>query len=437
MKNDFSRTSFTAHKNDSADKWILGLAFLIGITGSLALKVLGLPVWVPAVFAGAIIIVYAVLAHIIPTIQLESDQVGDNAYYLGFVLTLTSLSFTLYELGQHGGDADFIAYVIAGFGVALSSTIVGVAVRVFCLQFRLDLVARDREARLTLNDAMRRFRTELTDVIRGTKYLGVEIRQSLLEYHEDLAKSHKEATRNLNKDLIIAFKEALEPLNSQLATLMQQVFSDAQTTVNASGEARDAALRATTAGLTVASQSISDELQKVTVAIKRTLNDGVVSMASSAEAVSLHANHTTQLLEQQRASTERILDEASKSTSDTINSAMLKASDMASSAAKKSAEGISAATSFTLASLESFHAASQALVQQLQRQAEELAAMKLAAQQTETQSAAAIEEALQQMRELSVSIAQHQKLQLAAFESILEQHRTLTRNLTPTAAAAE
>ncbi|MBS4011455.1 MAG: hypothetical protein KGZ72_11960 [Roseovarius sp.] len=420
-----SRTSFTAQKQDSADKWILGLAFVVGIVGSLALKIYGFPLWMPAVFAGGIIILYALLAHLIPTIQLESDQVGDNAYYLGFVLTLTSLSFTLYELGQHGSDADFIAYVIAGFGVALSSTIVGVAVRVICLQFRLDLVARDREARLALNDAMRRFRAEMTDVIRGTKYLGVEIRQSLIEYHEELAVSHRRSTESLNVDLIKAFRESLEPLNNQLSDLMRQIMSDAQSASKASGDARDASLKATTVSLASATQEISKELSNVISTVKGTLSEGVVNFKAASEAISEQVAQTGQILERQRTVSDSLIKEASKSATTSVNLVASSASDTVGNMAQRSSESIDSATKGSLQSLEMFRSATQGIVAALQKQTDELTALQLSLKKSELQASSFSDALLLQMRGLSDNLIRSQELQVAALERILDQQKAL------------
>jgi len=275
MRDYANRTSFRLQRGDATDKWMLAFAFVLGISGSLALKAFGLSVWIPAAYSATVIIIYSLAAYLFPSVQLESDQVGDNAYYLGFVLTLTSLSFTLYELSRHVPEADFIADVIAGFGVALSSTIVGVSVRVMFLQFRLDLVARDREARLALNDAMRNFRVELADVIRGTKYLGVEIRQSLLEYHDEIAKAHKDAARNLYSELLIAFREALDPLQKRTVEMTNEVLANATAATNASADAREKSLAALASGVEDASSRISGSMTKLTDSVSASMSLGM------------------------------------------------------------------------------------------------------------------------------------------------------------------
>src|SRR6056297_1423913 len=94
------------------DRWLLGLAFLAGALGVVAFKLSDLPQWAPALFAAAVIVAYAALTWMLRSARLEPEQIGDNAYYLGFVLTLCSLAYTLWALGSVEAEAAFIAEVV-------------------------------------------------------------------------------------------------------------------------------------------------------------------------------------------------------------------------------------------------------------------------------------------------------------------------------------
>lgn len=274
------KSTYQSTASDSADKFLLAAAFFIGIGGSITLKLYQFDVWVPAAFSAAIIIAYSMLAYFLPRVQLESDQIGDNAYYLGFVLTLTSLSFTLYELSGSDAKAEFIAEVIAGFGIALSSTIVGVSVRVMFLQFRVDLVARDREARLSLNDAMRQFRAELADTIRGTKYLGVEIRQSLNEHHAEIAKSNAVAAKSLHDEMLASFREALKPVGAQLVKMTNEVTENATFAVSSSEAARTKAQADLATAIEISSTAIKDETARMVNTVQAGLQTTTAQISS-------------------------------------------------------------------------------------------------------------------------------------------------------------
>ena len=201
---------------EGIDSVLLVVAFLLGIASSLMVKAYYADlIWLPALTSGGVIIAYATITLTSVRARLDPGQIGDNAYYLGFVLTLASLAYTLYELGSKSEISEPIRDVIAGFGIALSSTIVGVIVRVILLQYRVDLVAREREFRLQLNDAMRHFHVEVEDAVRGTKYLGIEIRQSLDEHHHKMAESYEQRIENLVGDLSTGFQNVLDGIIEQ------------------------------------------------------------------------------------------------------------------------------------------------------------------------------------------------------------------------------
>ncbi len=250
---------------------ILVFAYLVGIISGMMLKLnVGAsmmledgeyPVWLPAVTSGIVIVAYAVIAHTSIRARTDPGQTGDNAYYLGFVLTLASLAFTLYQLGSESQNSDrLFRDVIAGFGVALSSTIFGVMVRVFLLQYRVDLVAREREVRLKLNDVMRRFHVEIEDAVRGTKYLGTEIRQSLEEHNHKIAENHGQKFDKLVEEVSTKQQKILEGMVEQAKEVNTGLVSITRNTIS---NVEKAALE--TLG------TVSTQMRETNVAIKESI----------------------------------------------------------------------------------------------------------------------------------------------------------------------
>lgn len=154
---------------DNLDRLALILAFLGGSGGIILLKTSPMGLVAPALFAVGVLFAYAGLLWLSGRVSLEPEAIGDNCYYLGFLFTLTSLSVTLYQLSEATGQMDLQRDIIAGFGVALSSTVVGVFLRVLLLQYRPDIVVRDRIARVELVQAGREFRTALSQSLIGMK----------------------------------------------------------------------------------------------------------------------------------------------------------------------------------------------------------------------------------------------------------------------------
>ena len=64
--------------------------------------------------------------------RLRDDQSGDNLYYMGFLFTLTSLAVSLYQFSAAGSAEQ----IVQNFGIAIASTIAGIALRILFNQMR-------------------------------------------------------------------------------------------------------------------------------------------------------------------------------------------------------------------------------------------------------------------------------------------------------------
>lgn len=262
--------SFDRERIDTA---LLIGAFVLGIGSSLVLKANEYSVWLPAFTSGCIIVAYAAIAYNSGRARLEPDQIGDNAYYLGFVLTLTSLAYTLYKIEPQAPDSELFGDVISGFGIALSSTIVGVIVRVILLQYRVDLVAREKEVRLELNDAMRRFHVQIEDAVRGTKYLCVEIRQSLSEYHQQMATNDKQRTQKLAEEISTGFQQVLENILEQSREANAGLGESMHNTISNAEQAVQEMVNTVSGLLSETNAAINESTRTTTEALKRNLQE--------------------------------------------------------------------------------------------------------------------------------------------------------------------
>lgn len=111
--------------------------------------------------AAVLIVIYGLSVGLIPALKIREDQLGDNCYYLGFLYTLTSLGWALWTFAEFND----IAEIIANFGLALTSTAVGIVARVFINQLRTDIGQAERDARMALTEAMVNFRVQLDDAV--------------------------------------------------------------------------------------------------------------------------------------------------------------------------------------------------------------------------------------------------------------------------------
>lgn len=198
------------------DRITLLVAFALGVGGGVFLKLIGAGPFVSSGFSAIVLVAYAVITYYSTKLRLEPEAIGDNCYYLGFLFTLTSLSVTLYFVVQAGEQdrAKLIPEVISGFGVALSSTIMGVFLRVLMMQFRVDIVVKEREARAELDTAARDLRTAIGNCVREMQFFTIESLQRI-EERETAIKDQQERFFN---ELDTKFNNHYDTLNEQIRT---------------------------------------------------------------------------------------------------------------------------------------------------------------------------------------------------------------------------
>ena len=122
-------------------------------------------------------------------LNLRYDQLGDNLYYLGFVYTLGSLAHTLYIFS--GGSFE-IGDVISSFGIALTSTILGVVLRIVAHQLQVDPTEVEDAIRADLSDMTSRLRGTLDGVVRDMSVFGEQTKQVIIELHSGMSDNFRD-----------------------------------------------------------------------------------------------------------------------------------------------------------------------------------------------------------------------------------------------------
>lgn len=141
----------------------LFFAFFLG--GSLYIllaKLYGLHPGIVTFVPVALMVIYALLAKFLRGFSIRDDQTGDNCYYLGFLYTLTSLGMSLYQFSDTGTGEE----IVRNFGIAVGSTIAGVALRVLFHQMRHDPEDIEAASRMALSESSRRVKRELDATVR-------------------------------------------------------------------------------------------------------------------------------------------------------------------------------------------------------------------------------------------------------------------------------
>lgn len=204
-RNDFQSSQI--HQRDLAPLAFILFAIIGG--GAVAVSKYYLwPVWVVVGTPVVVLVLYVALALSLPRLELRRDQVGDNAYYLGFLFTLISLTVTLIQYSSNSED-DFI---VSNFGVALAATVVGIFLRSVLSQMRKDIVGVEREMHATLRDASMRLRSQISMASESFGSLHRQMAQVTEESVVAIAASHKALADGLNEIV----EEQARALNEQI-----------------------------------------------------------------------------------------------------------------------------------------------------------------------------------------------------------------------------
>ena len=187
-----------------------------------------------------VVIFYAVFIFNKGKNVLNHDQLGDSVYYLGFILTLVALILALYDMSANS-TAEVI---IPKFAIALSTTVVGIFIRVFMSQFAPAQEDISEMSEKMLSDTALSLKTQLDVTL--TTFTGlvdelsrktsesleknsIELSTFLKENTEEFSKSSKKVIQNINSasDTLIqksnSLDRALESLNSTTESFNQNL----------------------------------------------------------------------------------------------------------------------------------------------------------------------------------------------------------------------
>ena len=152
-----------------------------------------------------LMITYAVFITVVPATRLRLDAAADNMYYLGFLYTLTSLAVAL--------TVDDTDQILANFGVAISSTLIGIAARVGLNQLRVDPHDIEAASRLELSEATSRIRSEMDDAVLQLSSFRTMNLQVLTEGYEELQENIKRISDEMYSTLNEMIEKTSIPFN--------------------------------------------------------------------------------------------------------------------------------------------------------------------------------------------------------------------------------
>jgi hypothetical protein len=204
-----------------------------------------------------IMIGYALLIWLARSLRLRDDQAGDNLYYMGFLFTLTSLGVSLYQFNAMRAAEE----IVQNFGIAIGSTITGIALRVIFNQMRQDPIEVERIMRLELADAARRVRRELDSTVVEFSYVRRAAQQAAADSFDQVAENIDTIAAKLMAGIADVASQSVRPLDEVSRRSAESIANASNTMVDA--------LNATARQLAAE----MDRLSKSVVNISATINE--------------------------------------------------------------------------------------------------------------------------------------------------------------------
>lgn len=218
MKKANTTTAWLAQHGPIA---LFGLLTVTGIVFIASAKLLGWHIYLITAVPVAIMVTYMVVSLVFNGLRLHNEQAGDNLYYMGFLFTLSSLGVSLFRFT----GTSSIDEIVRNFGIAVSSTICGIALRILFNQMRRDPLDIERSVRHELAEMTRRVRSELDSSAREFSSYRRTSSQMLLEGFEEIASQAEKTGAAIQSAIETLSRESIKPIqdaSTQLAEISEQ-----------------------------------------------------------------------------------------------------------------------------------------------------------------------------------------------------------------------
>jgi hypothetical protein len=212
---------------DTPDKGLFIAFAVLGFTGIMIAKATGLNGIGPAICSVAVLIAYAVISYRVEWFRLHPDRLGDNCYYMGFLFTLASLSAALIAVENRPTAlrGELIEALIGNFGVALFSTVAGIALRVMFMQMRREVEDLEEQIRNDLQQAAALLKDQLGMAVIDLESFRVRTQQVLIEQLNSAAEGFASGTGQMARH-ISAAADAYGQATFQLANDSAKVVTE-------------------------------------------------------------------------------------------------------------------------------------------------------------------------------------------------------------------
>lgn len=187
----------------------------------------GLTIGIPI----ALMLSYFFMATVLGAFRVHDELAGDNLYYMGFLYTLSSLGAALYLYDSEGS----VDGIVRDFGLAVATTICGIALRIAYNQVRRDPIDIERSARHELAEMTRRVRAELESASQEFANFRRVSNQMLEEGFEEIGLQAQKSGQQILKIMEGLSQDAIKPVNAagdQIQVILSNVAKNTESCLN-------------------------------------------------------------------------------------------------------------------------------------------------------------------------------------------------------------
>lgn len=170
---------------------------------------------------------YIVLGYYRRDTSVTDEKFADTCYYLGFIFTITSIIFSLFDLPNIGTKIQDIA---VRFGAAMVSTVLGLCVRVYLVSFKEDIADAITAAEDAVLDATRKLAEQMAMAFEKLQDFESQVhtaaKSSVERVNievENLSKNHADKLTDFFIDLANRNKEAFTHALAEVKTASQRL----------------------------------------------------------------------------------------------------------------------------------------------------------------------------------------------------------------------
>ena len=132
---------------------------------------------------------------------LTKEQFADSNYYLGFLFTLISLASSLYILSSGSMEGGLLTKLIGQFGISISTTIVGLSLRIYLLSFSPNIGSNIESFNLMIMEKLQMLNDHIGHSIDQTKTFSTVIDEKMNVFVDQTLSSVEQYNEKLVESL--------------------------------------------------------------------------------------------------------------------------------------------------------------------------------------------------------------------------------------------